>query len=186
LAIGLSFLSFCTRWEDWESVATVRLINFLVIGPLWDAAVLLCFKGKMRIVLAVLALLLPASGLSLFQSAVAYIRFTTPPRMATIHVIRGTAQRIQKYIKVHRQAPPSLSVLAVDSEFPTAMVDGWGHDLQYSVDREGIITLTSFGADGKPGGKGQDADIVVRYRTRNADGTLNVDDESWLGNARVK
>jgi hypothetical protein len=186
LAIGLSYLSMWSRPDDWDEVARVRLINFLVIGPLWAASVLLFFKGKTRIVLTILALLLPASGLSVFQSAVFHVRSTIPPRAATMNTIMVTAERIQEYMKSHRQAPPSLSDLPVDSDAPNTVVDGWGHDLQYSVDREGIITLTSFGADGKPGGEGRDADIVVRYRTRNADGTLNVDDESWLGNARVK
>lgn len=88
-------------------------------------------------------------------------------------------------MKKHRQAPPNLAVLPEWEGFNTTC-DGWGHDIQYSVDKEGIVTLTSFGADGKPGGTGQDADIVMRYRTRNADGTLNVDDKDWIGSARIE
>ena len=39
--------------------------------------------------------------------------------------------------------------------------DPWGHPYQYSPQASGTqpYTLYSFGADGKPGGEGQDADI---------------------------
>ena len=67
--------------------------------------------------------------------------------------------RIQEYMKKHRQAPPNLAVLPEWEGFNRTR-DGWGHDIQYAVDKEGIVTLTSFGADGKPGGTGRDADIA--------------------------
>ncbi|MGO9107934.1 MAG: type II secretion system protein GspG [Thermoguttaceae bacterium] len=89
-------------------------------------------------------------------------------------------------MKEHRQAPPSLSVLPVDKGPYGKAVDGWGNDLGYSVDRDGVIILTSVGADGKPGGDGRDADIIMRYRTRNADGTLNVGDDAWIDNAKIE
>jgi hypothetical protein len=135
----------------------------------------------------ILALVLPASGLSLFQFAVAYTRFTPQPRSISYEVIHTTAVRIRAYMKEHRQSPPSLSVLPdlEDMGFQTTTVDGWGHEIRYSIDQEGIITLTSLGADGKAGGMDRDADVVMRWRTRNADGTLNVDDDRWIGNARV-
>jgi general secretion pathway protein G len=41
------------------------------------------------------------------------------------------------------------------------MKDPWGHTIHYHVLQDGTFSLTSFGADGKPGGTGQDADIVV-------------------------
>lgn len=98
----------------------------------------------------------------------------------------STFERIRAYTKKHRQNPPSLTALpAADGEFDKA-VDGWDRDFQYAADRDGVITLTSFGADGQPGGEGRDADIIMRYRTRNADGTLNVDDENWIWNAKIE
>lgn len=187
LALALSFLSFVSsRLENWDAVLLMRLFNFLVIGPLWAVAVFRCFSGRMRIVLAIVAFLLPASVLSMIQTAVLHTRETIPRSAMTHHVLHATARRIQEYMKQHRQTPPDLSVLPVEDGRANSAVDGWGHDLQYSVDRDGVITLTSFGADGRPGGNGQNEDIVVRYRTRNADGTLNVDDELWLNNARIK
>ena len=46
----------------------------------------------------------------------------------------------------------------LDEEVPQ---DPWGHPYQYAPQASGNnpFTLYSYGADGKPGGKGQDADI---------------------------
>ncbi|MGI6494699.1 MAG: type II secretion system protein GspG [Kiritimatiellia bacterium] len=43
-----------------------------------------------------------------------------------------------------------------------ATTDGWGHPIVMRVDGS-IITLTSYGKDGKPGGTDQDADIEHRF-----------------------
>jgi hypothetical protein len=183
LALGLSFLSFLdSRVDSWQELAALRIINFLVIGPLWAMAAILRFRGKMRVVMTVLMWVLLASLLSCFQSAITHARFTLSPQFVTSQVIRANAVQIQEYMKKHRQPPPGLNVLP---ERAGLITDAWGHDIQYSVDEKGVITIASFGADGKPGGEGRDADITERYRTRNADGTLNVDDEAWIGTART-
>lgn len=46
----------------------------------------------------------------------------------------------------------------LDGEVP---IDPWGHPYQYAAEASGTqpYTLYSWGADGKPGGEGQDADI---------------------------
>lgn len=188
-AAGLSFLSFVGRYEDWESVAGVRAFNFLAIGPLWALTAFLCSRGKTRIALCILAWILPASGLSLFQSAVAHIRFTPTVRTITANTMRSVATRIQTYTKQHQKVPPALSVLPDEMDSPGA-VDEWGNDIQYSVDQDGVLTLSSLGADGKVGGEGRNADIVVRYRTHNDDGTLNVNISDarigvWIGGVRA-
>jgi hypothetical protein len=46
-------------------------------------------------------------------------------------------------------------------------VDGWGRQIGLSVDGD-VITLTSLGADGKPGGTGDNRDFVCSIRV--ADG----------------
>lgn len=38
--------------------------------------------------------------------------------------------------------------------------DGWGHPIAYAVDESGAYSLVSYGADGQPGGEGDDADIA--------------------------
>ena len=94
--------------------------------------------------------------------------------------IGETHVRIYLYMKEHRIVPSDLSVLPDRQGYANRTTDGWGHKLLYSVDNKGIITLSSLGADGKPGGVGVNRDIVHRYATRRADGTLNIDDELWV------
>jgi len=61
------------------------------------------------------------------------------------------------------------SIAAVDSRLitilPAKAIDAWGRELAYSIaDDRSAFTLLSLGADGKPGGAGDDADIVVTDR----------------------
>jgi general secretion pathway protein G len=37
--------------------------------------------------------------------------------------------------------------------------DPWGHPLVYTIASDGSVSVTSLGADNKPGGSGVDADI---------------------------
>lgn len=50
--------------------------------------------------------------------------------------------------------------------------DAWGHDLSFTPydASSGYGEITSYGRDGKPGGTGEDADIVIRFPVKaNAD-----------------
>jgi hypothetical protein len=186
LALTMTALSFISRPDDWDEVQFLRYLNYLVIGPLWAAGVALGSKGKTRIVVAVLALLFPATMLSMFQTAIAAARFTAGPQIQTRQNMYSTLARIQEYMQVHRHAPPSLSAIPIEKDLEVTTKDAWNRPIQYSVDRDAVITLASFGADGKPGGHGENADIVMRYRTRNADGSLNVDDKDWFHDAKIE
>jgi len=188
LAFFLSFASFASSHDlcySWEEFASLRRFNFFVIAPLWAAGAILRFKGKTRCVLAILAFIVPATMLTMMQEAVTAARIAEQPRHLTSYAMMDTLQRIQKYMKLHRQVPPNLAAVPEEEDRHKA-IDGWGHALQYSVDSDGVITLTSYGADGKPGGDGRDADIIRRYRTRNTDGTLNIDDFDWINSSRIQ
>lgn len=129
--------------------------------------------------MTLLALLIPAAGLSHFQSVITTVRFTPPSGLLTKNRMLSTLHSIQDYMKNQRQAPPNLSVIRFEDTLkPT--IDEWDHPLQYSVDQNGVITLTSLGADGKPGGEGRDKDIIKRYRTKDADGNLIIFNDSWI------
>jgi hypothetical protein len=101
------------------------------------------------------------------------------PEEMTETAIGETHVRIHLYMKEHREVPPNLSVLPQRKGYANRITDGWGRELHYSVDDKGIISLSSLGADGKPGGDGPNRDFVHRYETRNADGSLNIDDKFW-------
>ena len=102
-----------------------------------------------------------------------------PPESLTHAAIQSTMVRIHMYMLDNREYPPDLSVLPERKGYDNRVIDGWGRPLLYSVDENGIISVSSLGRDGKPGGEGLDADIVRRNRTRNEDGSLDIDDEYW-------
>ncbi len=103
-----------------------------------------------------------------------------PPDAKTVTRMAVTHGRIHRYLKEHRVVPADLSVLPERGGFDNRTTDGWGRPLIYSADDQGIISLTSLGRDGQVGGDDDDEDIVRQYRTRNEDGTLNIDDEFWI------
>jgi hypothetical protein len=76
-------------------------------------------------------------------------------------------------------------VLPTRQGYANQITDGWGRTLIYSVNEHGIISLTSLGRDGKTGGQGDDVDMTQRYRTRNKDGSLNIDDEYWIVTSEI-
>jgi hypothetical protein len=108
-----------------------------------------------------------------------------PPRDMTITAVVETFVRINLYAQTNRSIPLSLDVLPKREGYANRTVDGWGQPLLYTVGADGVITLTSFGADGKPGGEGLDADISESYRCRRADGSLWVGSSMWIVEAKL-
>ena len=109
----------------------------------------------------------------------------TPVEM-TRTAMTETLVRINIYAETNKAIAPSLDVLAKRDGYVNRTTDGWNRPLQYRVAQDGIITLTSLGADGKPGGDGEDADISVSYRSKRPDGSLWVGSPMWLVEAEVK
>jgi general secretion pathway protein G len=44
--------------------------------------------------------------------------------------------------------------------------DAWGRDFVYQLVEEGKAAIVSYGADGKPGGDGQDSDLTFEVKKR--------------------
>jgi hypothetical protein len=109
----------------------------------------------------------------------------TPVEM-TKTAITETFARISIYAQTNRAVPSSLAVLPKRDGYANRTTDGWGRSLQYSLSTDGIITLTSFGRDGKPGGSGEDADTSESYFTKKSDGSLWVGLDLWIVEAQVK
>ncbi len=72
-----------------------------------------------------------------------------------------TARAIERYRSRHRAAPDSLERL-MPEYLPEIPVDPWGNRLDYAREGTSGYRLTSWGADGAPGGSGADADLRVR------------------------
>ncbi len=108
-----------------------------------------------------------------------------PPVDMTVTAMVETFARINIYAETNRSIPLSLDVLPKREGYANRTADGWGRPLLYTVGADGVITLTSFGADGKSGGGGSDADISQSYRYRRADGSLWVGSPMWIVEAKM-
>ena len=106
-----------------------------------------------------------------------FLPWVFPGRMPAAEVTRHRMAydhfRILDYAHEHRELPPTLDALprlGLKPEADHYFEDGWNRKLIYETDPSGIVTLTSLGEDGVPGGARDAGDIVCRFPTRNADG----------------
>ena len=132
--------------------------------------------GRVCVLLSVLA----------FTAACASLVDRIPPHDMTVTSMGETLVRIQMYMRDNGETPPTLAALPIRPGHMNRTTDGWGRELQYMVDENGVISLTSLGADGKPGGDGPNKDLVQRYRTRNPDGSSCINDEFWIIDAEIQ
>jgi hypothetical protein len=109
-----------------------------------------------------------------------------PPAAATQSAMVESFARINIYAETNRSVPPSLDVLPRRAGYANQTTDGWGRPLQYDLSQDGIITLRSLGADGKPGGVGENADVSLSYFSKRPDGSLWVGSPMWIGEAVVR
>lgn len=81
------------------------------------------------------------------------------------------------YVLKNGRLPRSLAELTQgDPSQVPALNDPWGNPMIYIVDQDDVVTLMSYGADGKPGGEGENRDIGKSYRFRDANGQWFVAD----------
>jgi len=109
-----------------------------------------------------------------------------PPVDITHTAIVETFVRIGIYAETNKALVPSLDLLPKRDGYANLDSDGWHRPLQYRVTEDGIITLTSLGADGKPGGSGENADISHSYRYKRPDGSLWVGSPMWIVEAGIE
>jgi hypothetical protein len=111
---------------------------------------------------------------------------TISPVDETQTAIIETFARIAIYAETNKAVAPSLAVLPKRDGYANQTTDGWKRPLQYRVTEDGIITLTSLGADGKPGGNGENADISKSYSAKRPDGGFWVGSPMWIVEAEVR
>lgn len=91
-----------------------------------------------------------------------------PKVLSTSHVLRDIKQTIDDYQRDANSLPQSLAELRplyrgddrLTWDEQSNPLDAWGRPLVYSVDGPNFV-LSSFGRDGKPGGVGLDADLII-------------------------
>jgi hypothetical protein len=89
---------------------------------------------------------------------------TIPTSAITPTAMTETMVRIEMYYREHQRLPPNLDVLPVRSGYTNRTTDAWDRQLAYLVNGDDAFTLSSLGADNKPGGVGLDADVRRQYR----------------------
>jgi len=107
------------------------------------------------------------------------------PRDMTTSAITETFVRIGLYAQRNHAIPLSLDVLPKREGYANRTTDGWNRPLLFEVSSNGVIRLTSFGKDGRPGGSGEDTDIAKAYYTRKPDGSLWAGSKMWIVEAEV-
>ena len=93
-----------------------------------------------------------------------------PPRAYTHSGMLLTSRRILRYAHSHNQLPRTLSDLPVMDGYDNSFGDEWGRIYIYEVLPSGDVRLTSLGRDGKVGGSGKDADMVLIFPPHDARG----------------
>ncbi|MES9834066.1 MAG: type II secretion system protein GspG [Candidatus Thiodiazotropha sp. DIVDIV] len=107
------------------------------------------------------------------------------PQQLTRTAISETFYRIYLFGKQHHKVPRLLDELPVRKGYLNRTLDGWGRGLTMRFNSKNQMVLMSLGKDGVPGGKGEDSDIFQRYWLFKPDGSLWIDDENWIYDARI-
>ena len=88
-----------------------------------------------------------------------------PKGAITPSAIDETSYRIGLYYFQNKHhLPPDMAALPVREGYDNRTTDAWNRPLLYSVDSADSFTLRSLGRDGVPGGTGEDADVICKFR----------------------
>jgi len=95
--------------------------------------------------------------------AIIFVVHEVPADALTRTRMRVTQRRILAYYASYSKTPSSLADLpAGDKSVDNNTADAWGRAIDYQVVGDSVA-LESLGRDGKPGGVGQDQDIVLVF-----------------------
>lgn len=115
--------------------------------------------------LLVSATLICMSGVFLLAASCQTFRIvdTIPPQNMTETRLLVTYDRIEKFWNQHGRVPSKPAELAEVKGRDCSMKDGWGRELHWDSDGTSKVKMWSLGREGKPGGTGEDADMVVEF-----------------------
>jgi hypothetical protein len=102
-----------------------------------------------------------------------------PPRSSTYGTIWVMKQRILRYAKAHNALPESVDNLPKIPDKIDGVQDAWGRKIIMEFS-DGKATLTSLGRDGKPGGKGDNADMSGVFLLRYKNGDWADESTEWI------
>lgn len=101
-----------------------------------------------------------------------------PPASITTGVMEMSKRRVLRYAQQRDRLPGALSDTEVIPGYHAGLDDGWGRALLYSV-RESLVELRSYGADGLPGGAGDDRDWLGVFTSRTPSGAWADEFAAW-------
>jgi hypothetical protein len=129
----------------------------------------------MRSILSEMNRLIVTSALLLASLILGGCDFDTmTPEEATDASVTVVRNAINDFVADNGRAPSNMVEIARYRPVNKAWNDGWGRTLLYDVNTSGVASLTSLGKDGRPGGLGQDADLVWAFALKDRSGT-------WIG-----
>jgi Type II secretion system (T2SS), protein G len=108
------------------------------------------------------------------------------PKEMTATAIGESFARINLYANEHHKLPNAIADFPQRSGYMNRTEDGWGNPLLYKVANDGVITLSSFGADAKPGGIDDDEDVSRSYRSVGEHGRFIAGDDLWLVDGEIR
>ena len=87
---------------------------------------------------------------------VCFVDVTAPPRSGTDAHLQSFRRAVHVYARARGRPPGTPTDLGRDVDGRRA--DAWGRPITFAVAPDGRVTLTILGADGRPGGVGDDRD----------------------------
>ena len=104
---------------------------------------------------------------------------TAPPHSMTHLSMHMCKRRVLRYAQKHGKLPSALSETGEIEGFHASIKDGWGVVLDYSVDKNDIVTFRSLGKDNAPGGVGDNVDMIGIFPARKSDGSWSDEFVEW-------
>ena len=104
---------------------------------------------------------------------------TVPPHSMTHLSMHTCKRRVLRYAQKHGKLPSELSETEEIEGFHASIKDGWGVVLDYSVDRNDVVTFRSLGKDRAPGGVGDNVDMIGIFPARESDGSWSDEFVEW-------
>jgi hypothetical protein len=102
------------------------------------------------------------------------------PQGKTNLAMQFCKRRVLRYAAEHGQLPSSLIVTQPIDRFESSIKDAWGVVIDYSVDANGTVKLVSLGKDRKPGGTGNNTDMVGTFPSKQAHGSWSKESVPWI------
>jgi hypothetical protein len=102
-----------------------------------------------------------------------------PPKSRTAGAMTLCKRRILRYARAQGRLPLSLDVTSPIDGHDTSVKDAWGVVIEYEVGTDGTVTLRSLGKDRRPGGTGDNQDLVGTFPSRQANGSWSDELVEW-------